>query len=264
MNPNIETMQNRTKKTKKHGITCQRERKHVYLASWMRRLLFTFLVLPAFGFCLNAPPDSGAVQEVRTKEGIRAVLQSLPALSYEDLPQDYLVYSGYQGWSKSYLMKGRIFYRIQGSDSLLLLVGKYRISHFLPKDSVHYRNIAPGHADYVQYLCLDTSILFAFLDLITILEDRNYHADFTINDGYRYPSFNERTGGALYSQHMCGLAIDVSVGDINGDGIIDETRDKAIVYRILNEEIIGNKGGIGNYAGMDVIHFDLRGRRARW
>ncbi|MEO1050904.1 MAG: DUF882 domain-containing protein [Bacteroidota bacterium] len=76
-------------------------------------------------------------------------------------------------------------------------------------------------------------------------------------------------GAAKKSQHLKGNAIDILVLDVNDDGKKD-TKDVDIVYRILNQKIIGNKGGIGTYKTEKVIwnrqmvHIDCRGYRARW
>ena len=71
------------------------------------------------------------------------------------------------------------------------------------------------------------------------------------------------------SKHQKGDAIDFIVFDINNDGQSDD-KDVNIVYHILDQEIIGNKGGIGTYKTSSsffyrqMIHIDCRGTRARW
>jgi len=203
-------------------------------------------------------------KEILTYHGIDSVLNLLPQVSFRELEKDYLVFSGYDKWIWRGKMNNMIFYRITGNDSLKLLAGKFRFADFLPKDTCYYRNIKPPDERYMQYLCLDTSILHRFLDLIVILRDSGYTDAFTINDGFRYPSFNNRAGGASLSMHIRGLAIDIAVGDINNDGVADEVNDKKIIIRMLENSIIGNRGGIGRYPGCNVVHFDTRGFRARW
>lgn len=74
---------------------------------------------------------------------------------------------------------------------------------------------------------------------------------------------------ASQSHHKKGEAIDVVVLDVNDDGKAD-AKDVDIVYGILDKQIIRNKGGIGTYKGENgffskqMVHFDCRGRRARW
>jgi uncharacterized protein YcbK (DUF882 family) len=71
------------------------------------------------------------------------------------------------------------------------------------------------------------------------------------------------------SKHLTGDAIDFIVFDINNDGQSDN-KDVNIVYRILDQEIISNKGGIGTYKTSSsffyrqMIHIDCRGKWARW
>lgn len=76
-------------------------------------------------------------------------------------------------------------------------------------------------------------------------------------------------GAAKKSQHLHGNAIDIVVLDVNVDNIID-TNDVDIVYNILNNEIVRDKGGVGTYKSLpafwdrQMVHFDCRGYRARW
>ena len=49
-----------------------------------------------------------------------------------------------------------------------------------------------------------------------------------------------------------------------------DSKDVDIVHRILDQELIGHRGGVGSYKhesgffSRQMIHFDLRGKRARW
>ncbi|MCI4670361.1 MAG: hypothetical protein MRZ79_19645 [Bacteroidia bacterium] len=76
-------------------------------------------------------------------------------------------------------------------------------------------------------------------------------------------------GAASQSRHRKGEAIDIVVLDVNGDGKAN-SEDVDIVYKILNKKIIRGNGGIGTYKGesdffsRQMVHFDCRGRRARW
>lgn len=77
-----------------------------------------------------------------------------------------------------------------------------------------------------------------------------------INSGYRTPEYNATlSGAATSSQHMCGMA-----SDITATGFTPlQIRDKI-------EELIGNgtmlQGGLGLYNSF--VHYDIRGTRARW
>lgn len=76
-------------------------------------------------------------------------------------------------------------------------------------------------------------------------------------------------GAASKSRHLSGDALDFLVFDINKDGKAD-TVDVDIVYRILDKQIIRDKGGIGTYKtensffNRQMIHIDCRGYKARW
>ena len=76
-------------------------------------------------------------------------------------------------------------------------------------------------------------------------------------------------GASRNSRHLHGDAIDVLVLDVDGDGRADRN-DIDIVYAILDQKLIGDSGGVGTYAGesgffnRQMVHFDLRGHRARW
>ena len=208
--------------------------------------------------------------EILTYSGIDSVLNTIQQIPFEELDKEYLVFSGYDRWPGKSKMKHRIFYMITGNDSLKYLVSKFKVGDFLPKDSIHYRNSDQQDENYIQYLCIDTCVLHRFLDLILLVRENGYTDAFSINDGYRYPSFNKRTGGVFFSQHMFGNAIDLAVGDINNDGIIyntgtiDEDKDKRIVIGFLEDSIIRNSGGVGRYPGSNVVHFDTRGFKKRW
>lgn len=102
---------------------------------------------------------------------------------------------------------------------------------------------------------------------------QGYRPSFYVMSGKRNELHNQylaRFGGAAtQSRHLLGEAIDVVVLDVNRDGIAD-TKDVDIIYNILNQKIVGNKGGVGTYknnSGLfnrQQVHFDCRGSRARW
>ncbi|MEL6669954.1 MAG: hypothetical protein AAFP08_13345, partial [Bacteroidota bacterium] len=77
------------------------------------------------------------------------------------------------------------------------------------------------------------------------------------------PKENASAGGASLSRHILGQAIDMLIGDINRDGRYTDI-DKQIVLDIANQDIIGDRGGIGRYPGTRTVHIDVRGYRARW
>jgi uncharacterized protein YcbK (DUF882 family) len=76
-----------------------------------------------------------------------------------------------------------------------------------------------------------------------------------ITSGYRSESHNKKIGGAKSSQHILGLAADIKVAN---------TTPKNVAKKI--EELIELKemkqGGIGIYSSW--VHYDIRGKKARW
>ncbi len=107
------------------------------------------------------------------------------------------------------------------------------------------------------------------------LKADGYKANYIITSAKRWKWHNDflvwtGSGAAKKSQHLHGRAIDIMVLDVNGDGNANK-EDVDIVYSILDKKIIRNKGGIGTYyknAGnffdRQMVHFDARGKRARW
>jgi uncharacterized protein YcbK (DUF882 family) len=103
---------------------------------------------------------------------------------------------------------------------------------------------------------------------------RGYTTDFYIVSAKRPAWFNNilvklKTGAKSYSQHLHGNAIDIVVMDINNDGS-SNAADVDIVYNILDKEIVRDSGGVGSYKNMgsffsrQMVHFDYRGKKARW
>ncbi|MEZ4685416.1 MAG: hypothetical protein R3B47_04950 [Bacteroidia bacterium] len=113
-----------------------------------------------------------------------------------------------------------------------------------------------------------------YAELKAELEAEGYKARMYVISGRRYQPDNwllNRFGGAAKgSKHLDGQAIDVVVLDVNEDGKAD-AEDVDIVYELLDKKIIRDKGGIGTYYknskdffSRQMVHFDCRGRRARW
>lgn len=79
-----------------------------------------------------------------------------------------------------------------------------------------------------------------------------------VNSGYRCPTRNAAVGGARKSRHLEGDAADIEVRGYTGKRLAE------IVEELIAEGSIP-EGGLGTYSDRpDIIHFDLRGRRARW
>jgi hypothetical protein len=103
---------------------------------------------------------------------------------------------------------------------------------------------------------------------------------FWITSGFRTPEYNKTIGGALFSRHCYGDAVDLVIDedddkhmdDLNGDGRIDR-KDGIIIGNAVRElELEGAvvPGGIGVYEwnGEDSVrshvHIDCRGYVSRW
>jgi len=202
-------------------------------------------------------------KEILTYSGTDSVLDSFVKVPFEQLDAKYLEYTGYKRAVYRKGIEDKIFYRITNREANRILAGTFRVIDFLPKDSLRLRSVID--TSVVQYLCIEREVLHRLLDLVNALARQGYNKyGFKIKDGYRYPDFNNRTGGARMSQHMFGRAIDIAISDINGDGVFTESVDKKIIYSLLDTAIIRNSGGLGGYPGTNVVHFDTRGSRARW
>lgn len=197
---------------------------------------------------------------VTTYQEINNVLASFKTVNYYQLDKEYIKKANlYAGFYHS-----QVYYVIKGEDIFKYLVGKFRVMDFLPRDEYFMKNVNDLSANHKQYLLLNKNLLYKFLDLMNTLEKRNFQKDaFSINHAFRYPSYNDKIGGAKGSLHTYGMAIDIKIADIDKDGKI-EKEDKKIVLDILDKEIIGQYGGIGRYPWSQTIHFDVRGWYARW
>ncbi len=246
----------------------------IFIVNHILFLILSIFILSNYTIFVscNLPVNSGKItilkdslvqqKEILTYNGIDSVLNTFEKILFENLPTDYISFAGYDKWYKSAEMKGKLFYKISGSDTLKTLVGHFTIGDFLPKDDVHYKN--QRGVGTLNYLSLDTSVIHRLLDLILLLREKKYSDALLIKDGFRYPSFNMRTGGVINSQHQYGNAIDIAIGDVNNDGKYNENIDKKIVIDLFDQKILKNKGGVGYYTGTNVVHFDTRVKYARW
>ncbi len=75
----------------------------------------------------------------------------------------------------------------------------------------------------------------------------------SINSGYRTASHNNTVGGAAGSQHLRGMAADISVKGM-------APRDVAKILR----QIMPDWGGVGIYARQGFVHVDVREQRVDW
>ena len=76
-----------------------------------------------------------------------------------------------------------------------------------------------------------------------------------VNSGYRSEAHNKAVGGVKTSQHVLGKASDICVKDIEAD-------DLYLIIESLIEQGEMQEGGLGVYD--TFVHYDIRGKRARW
>lgn len=76
-----------------------------------------------------------------------------------------------------------------------------------------------------------------------------------INSGYRSLYHNLAIGGKTNSQHLIGMAADISMKNYTA-------KDLVIIFeRMINNGEI-KQGGLALYNGF--VHYDIRGTKARW
>lgn len=96
--------------------------------------------------------------------------------------------------------------------------------------------------------------IFEVADNLQVL--RNYiMKPITINSAYRSKEHNKNIGGVKNSQHLKGKAVDIAV---KGMSTVDLylTIERLIMFGKMKQ------GGLGLYK--NFVHYDIRGKKARW
>lgn len=216
--------------------------------------IFLWVFDPVLVKIHNAIPSGSEVTDFKEFESIpfdelpaseKAKFSSTTCSSYDYSKASFLKISWFGRYAK--ISENANLYQLLTPDRLV-------------KNRVRIPNLSK-----TQYLLLDTKVIDALNELIAEMkaQNLNIHA-ITITSGFRNPAYNTIIDGAKCSQHQFGSAIDISVGDVNGDGKTNST-DRDLLYQILDKKVIGNKGGLGQYKNSPkLLHFDTRGHRARW
>ena len=199
---------------------------------------------------------------IEEKHQINDLMNSLKMYRFNELESSYLNYTKSALPHYKKLLKNCNYYRITRNDLYKHISYKFRIRDLVPKDK-YLKELVLGKRDFI-YLNIRIDVLYKLLMLQQELKSLNYkYKAFRIKSGFRHPYYNELIGGAKSSWHIRGAAIDISVRDIDKNGRIN-SKDKKIVIDILENKVIGYQGGIGCYPKTRIVHFDVRGYKARW
>ena len=200
--------------------------------------------------------------EVTDKAKIDKVLSEFQASDFQSLDAEYLDFTKSNGPTYKKLIQNLTYYKIQQADLNKKIVGHFRLKKFICKDD-YYKDCVLGNEKNIHCI-FNPKIFYKTLELMEALEKMGYNKyGFSIVNGHRHPSYNEKVGGAKLSRHIKGEAVDIVVNDINNDGYANKS-DKDIILDILENKVIKNQGGIGLYPGTENVHYDVRGKRARW
>jgi len=200
-------------------------------------------------------------QDINTRKSVNEILTKFPAISQNELPDAFLERAGITT-PKFKRLSPRKFFIIRKKDLYRKVAGHLRVLDLFARDSETLSGFWWSAAPL--YWGIDPEILYKVIELRTMLREGGWNENgFHVNYGYRHPVLNEAVGGAPVSRHISGDALDLVIDDINGDGKQNSV-DKEIVLAICEKTLIANRGGIGRYPGTQVVHIDLRGKRARW
>lgn len=101
--------------------------------------------------------------------------------------------------------------------------------------------------------CTHTYVSMATMDFIQEMRtDLGY--PMTFNSGYRCPVHNKAEGGASYSQHIFGIAVDIRP--------VDNDPKKLHEIHVYATGALPDRGGIAKYKSF--VHIDLREKKAMW
>lgn len=105
-----------------------------------------------------------------------------------------------------------------------------------------------------EFACKDGSdVIFISMDLVEILQKIRDHfgKPVNINSAYRTPAYNKKVEGATQSQHLYGMAADISISGVSPKEVA-----------AFAETLLPKTGGIGIYGSF--CHVDVRRVKSRW
>ncbi|MFK7912286.1 MAG: D-Ala-D-Ala carboxypeptidase family metallohydrolase [Pseudomonadales bacterium] len=152
------------------------------------------------------------------------------------------------------------------------LSSHFKVSQFLPVKPDRY-----GDNTWPQPLLIQMPLLEKLEAVLDVLAEHGKPAaTLKILSGYRTPRHNKRVGGASYSRHMYGDAVDFIVDtnddgkmdDLNGDGKVSRADLSWLLKRLAGKPVPLTAGGTGAYESHGkaeaFLHMDARGRTAYW
>lgn len=131
--------------------------------------------------------------------------------------------------------------------------------------------------NWPQYTLISLALLEKLELVIAVLKEHNKPVTtLRILSGYRSPAHNKRVGGAVYSRHQYGDAVDFIVDsdndgkmdDLNEDGSVNRLDLDWLTDRLARRSVPVSAGGTGTYESTGqaaaFIHLDARGRDHYW
>lgn len=199
---------------------------------------------------------------VRTKSEIDEIFNGFEKVEYKSLDKKYLKFTLSDDKRFVKMLNKSTYYIVPQSELNHKLVGNFRIKNFIAKDK-YYKECIWGNRPHIIWL-MNKKAIYKLLELQNEIQKMGYDPDaMVVTNGHRPPQYNEAIKGANRSRHIAGEAVDITVYDINKNGVSNK-EDKRIVLELLDKKIIKDSGGVGLYPGSQALHFDVRGRRARW
>lgn len=196
---------------------------------------------------------------VKERKQILDIFSGFNKIKLEEIPKEFRNPAGMSQKDYKKAMRGHLYYVLQKKDLYKKIAGDNRLMSLVSGDNGYRHESLFSEKQF--YLDLNIRVLYRFLDIQDILENKGFNRDaITIISGHRTPNHNASVGGKKESRHLNGDSIDLKIGDINNDGSVD-SKDKKLLIPIL-EHVIGNRGGVGIYTMS--VHIDLRGHRSRW